>query len=146
MHLVPDPVAESAQSTASPVPPKMPLWGGRSEGALPGSVGPEGGSVSSAQESHGMPVPDRHAPSGLLGVCFLGGSLCSSLKPLGNFLGVFPGSRYLRCPSRPWWAPAFLLSRCWVVAGPGGWGPGEGSHLPCAHIWVFCGAGPRAGL
>lgn len=65
-----------------------PLWG-RREGA-----------VSSAQESHGMPVPDCHAPSGLLGVCFLGGSLCSSLNPLGNSLGVFPASRYLRCPSQ----------------------------------------------
>lgn len=69
---------------------------------FPALWGRREGAVSSAQESHGMPVPDRHAPSGLLGVCFLGGSLRSSLKPLGNSLGVFPGSRYLRCPSRRW--------------------------------------------
>lgn len=67
--------AEDAASGWRPLRELSPaLWG---QGA---------GTISSARESHEMPVPDFQAPAGLLGMYFLGGSLRSFLDPLGNSL------------------------------------------------------------
>lgn len=110
------------------------------------------GTISSARESHGMPVPDFQAPAGLLGVYFLGGLTSVFSRPPGKFSLGFPSLtvsgeslEISECPSWPCRASVFLPSKCLVVAGPGGWGLRAGRHLPCAPVWVLRGAGHGPG-
>lgn len=148
----PVPVVGSARREASPVPLTMPLRGGRSEGAPSSSVGPGEGAISSAWESHGMPVPDFCAPSGLVGVRFLGGSLWSSLDPLGSSLWVFPASRSREDLQKPQDAlpdPVGHLPSCcpgaWWLQGQEAGGCVRGATCPVLPFGFSVEPGPGPG-